>query len=105
MAGVVFRLTAQTTPDRVVLKLEGRCSADALDALVSSWLAARLDAGGRAIWVDLTDVLVVDDVVVQQLRRMHAAGARFIARGCLMHHVVRQITSQPASAERPASAE
>lgn len=95
----MFRLTEQTAPDRLVLKLEGRGSAEVLDDLVASWVAARLKAAGRPIWIDLTDVLHVDDVVLRQLARMHVAGARFIARGCLMHYVVRQITDQPASAE------
>lgn len=98
MPGVVFRLTEQVASDRLVLKLEGRCSAEVLDDLVASWLAARLKAGERPIWIDLTDVLLVDDVVLRQLARMHTAGARFVARGCLMHYVVRQITDQPASA-------
>jgi anti-anti-sigma regulatory factor len=95
----VFRLTEQATADRLVLKLEGRCSAEALDDLVASWVAARLKADGRPIWIDLTDVLHVDDVMLRQLARMHSAGARFLARGCLMHYIVRQITDQPASAE------
>lgn len=95
----MFRLTEQATADRLVLKLEGRCSAEALDDLVASWVAARLKADGRPIWIDLTDVLHVDDVMLRQLARMHSAGARFLARGCLMHYIVRQITDQPASAE------
>jgi anti-anti-sigma regulatory factor len=95
----VFRLTEQAAADRLVIKLEGRCSADVVDDLVASWVAARLKADGRPIWIDLTDVLHVDDVVLRQLARMHAAGARFMARGCLMHYIVRQITDQPASAE------
>jgi anti-anti-sigma regulatory factor len=95
----VFRLTEQAAADRLVIKLEGRCSAEVVDALVASWVTARITADGRPIWIDLTDVLHVDDVVLRQLARMHTAGARFLARGCLMHYVVRQITDQAASAE------
>ena len=95
----MFRLTERATADRLVLKLEGRCSAEVVEPLVASWLAARLKAAGRPIWIDLTDALLIDDAMRQQLARMHLAGARFMARGCLMHHVVRQITDRPASAE------
>jgi hypothetical protein len=91
---VVFRLTEQTAPDRLVLKLEGRCSAEVLDEIVASWLSARLKAGDRPIWIDLTDVLLVDQTTREQLARMHLAGARFVCRGCLMPEVVRQITGQ-----------
>jgi len=38
-------------------------------------------------------VLHVDPAAMAQLGRMHLAGARFVARGCLMHELVRQITS------------
>ncbi len=88
----MFRLTEHEASDRLVLKLEGRCSSEVLDALVASWLAARLKAGGRAIWIDLTDVLLVDDAAREQLARMHAAGAHFLSRGCLMRELVREIT-------------
>jgi hypothetical protein len=94
MAGVVFRLTEQTASDRLVLKLEGRCSAEVVDALVASWVAARLRAAGRPIWIDLTDVLLVDPAARDQLARMHLEGAGFVARGCLMHELVRQITGE-----------
>jgi hypothetical protein len=93
----MFRLTEHAESDRLVLKLEGRCSSDVLDALVSSWLAARLKAGHRPICIDLTGALVVDERVREQLVRMHLAGACFESRGCLMREVVRQITDPPAT--------
>jgi hypothetical protein len=95
----MFRLTEHADPDRLVLKLEGRCSAEVVDELVASWIAARLKAGGRPIWIDLSDVLVVDQPARDQLARMHLAGACFVSRGCLMRELVRQITSPPASGD------
>jgi len=95
----MFRLTEHATADRLVLKLEGRCSAEVLDALVASWVAARLKAADRPIWIDVSDVLHVDQATLAQLARMHLAGASFMARGCLMGEIVRQITAPPASAE------
>jgi hypothetical protein len=88
----VFRLTEHSSRDRLVLKLEGRCSSEVVDALQASWVTARLQAEGRPIWVDLTDVLLVDAVARTQLARMHLAGAKFISCGCLMRELVREIT-------------
>jgi hypothetical protein len=93
----MFRLTEHADAERLVLKLEGRCSAEVVDALVASWIAARLKAAGRPIWIDLTDALLVDPAVRDQLARMHLAGASFVSRGCLMRELVRQITSPPPS--------
>ena len=88
----MFRLTEHTASDRLVLKLEGRCSSEVVDELRAGWLAARLKAGGKPIWVDLSDVLLVDDAAREQLARMHLAGAQFVSRGCLMRELVREIT-------------
>jgi hypothetical protein len=93
----MFRLTEHAEPNRLVLKLEGRCSSDVIAALIASWLAARLKAGTRPIYIDLTGALVVDDAVREQLARMHLAGACFESRGCLMREVVRQITDPPTT--------
>jgi anti-anti-sigma regulatory factor len=88
----VFRLTEHSSRDRLVLKLEGRCSSEVVEALQASWVTARLQAAGRPIWIDLTDVLLVDAAARAQLARMHLAGARFVSRGCLMRELVREIT-------------
>lgn len=95
----MFRLTERANADRLTLTLEGRLSEAAVDALVASWLAARLKAAGRPIWIDLSDVLTVDQAACDQLARMHLSGACFVTRGCLMREVVRQITGPPPSAE------
>jgi anti-anti-sigma regulatory factor len=88
----MFRLTEQCTSGRLVLKLEGRCSQDVVSELEESWRLATRKAGGHRIWIDLTDVLLVDDAAREQLARMHQDGARFTCRGCLMRELVRQIT-------------
>jgi len=95
----MFRLTEHAASDRLVLKLEGRCSSDVVDELVGSWVSARLKAAGRPIWIDLSDVLHVDPIAMAQLGRMHLAGACFVSRGCLMHELVRQITGPRPSGD------
>ena len=95
----MFRLTETATANRLVLKLEGRCSSDVIDELVASWVNARLEAAGRQIWIDMSDVLHVDPSAMAQLGRMHLAGAHFVSRGCLMRELVRQITGPDASGD------
>lgn len=95
----MFRLTEHADADRLVLRLEGRCSSEVVDELVASWIAARLKAAGRPIWVDMSDVLHVDPAAMAQLGRMHLAGACFASRGCLMRELVRQITDPRASVD------
>jgi hypothetical protein len=88
----MFRLTEHRLSRRVVLTLEGRCSSEVVGELEASWQAARRAAGGDEIWVDLSDVLLVDDAARVQLARMYRDGARFMWRGCLMRELVREIT-------------
>jgi len=87
----MFRITEQRADSRVVLKLEGRFSAAAVSELDACWRAARSDRSRPSIWVDLTDVQVVDRSGEAQLARMHRGGVRFLTRGCFMRELVREI--------------
>jgi anti-anti-sigma regulatory factor len=91
----MFRLTEHCTSGGLVLKLEGRCSRDVLGELEAGWQSAADRAGGHGICIDVSDLLVVDDAGRERLARMHAAGARFVSRGCLMRELIRQITQTP----------
>ena len=88
----MFRLTESCTSGRLVLKLEGRCSADVVGEVEASWQAATRKVGAHGISVDLSDALLVDDAAREQLARMHRAGVQFVSRGCLMRELVREIT-------------
>jgi anti-anti-sigma regulatory factor len=88
----MFRITEQRTAGRVVLKLEGRFSAAWVDELDTCWRSAIHSAAAGAIWVDLSDVYLVDGAGQEQLARMHREGARFLTRGCLMPELVREIS-------------
>lgn len=87
----MFRITDLSTPDRVVLKLEGRCSADVVGELEAGWRAAAGDRRRGPVLIDICDVCQVDQAGRDQLARMHRAGARFVARGCLMRELIREI--------------
>ena len=87
----MFRITEQRGDSRLVLKLEGRFSAAAVGELVACWRAADGSSDDASVWVDLTDVCIVDTAGQEQLARMHRAGVRFLTRGCFMREVVREI--------------
>lgn len=88
----MLRITEQHTNGRMVLKLEGRFSGPWVGELDACWRAA-MDAGdGATIWIDLTDVYVVDVAGQEQLARMHRAGVQFLTQGCVMPELVREIS-------------
>jgi anti-anti-sigma regulatory factor len=86
----MFRITEQRGDGRLVLKLEGRMSGAAIGELDACWRAASAGADA-AVWVDLTDVSIVDRAGEQQLARMHRTGARFLTRGLFMRELVREL--------------
>ena len=87
----MFRVTEQCASGRLVLKLEGRFSSDVVGELEAGWHAATQKAGNAPIWVDLSDVWIVDDAGQEQLARMHRAGVHFMTRGCVMRELIREI--------------
>lgn len=87
----MFRITEQRAFDRLVLKLEGQFSAAGVGTLDACWRAAADRRSDDDIWVDLSDVYLVDVAGQEQLTRMHRAGVRFVARGCFMRELVREI--------------
>lgn len=88
----MFRITEQHSYGRLVLKLEGRFSAAWVGELDTSWRAAAARRPAEPIWVDLTDVDLVDIAGQEQLTRMHRAGVRFLTRGLVMGELVREIS-------------
>jgi anti-anti-sigma regulatory factor len=88
----MFRITEQRAPGALVLKLEGRFSAACVKELDGCWRQAMQATTGAPIWVDLSDVDLVDIAGQEQLTRMHRAGVRFVTRGCVMRELVREIS-------------
>jgi len=87
----MLRITEYRAPGRLVLKLEGRFCQCVVPELDACWQAARTTGGGAAIWVDLSDVLLVDAAGEALLGEMYRAGVRFVARGYAMRELVREI--------------
>jgi anti-anti-sigma regulatory factor len=87
----MFRITEQRLFGRLVLKLEGRFSIDGVADLEATWRGARETCDPDSIWVDLSEVDLVDLAGQEQLTRMHRAGVRFLTRGVVMRELVREI--------------
>jgi hypothetical protein len=87
----MLRITEQHANGRLVLKLEGRFSAPWIEELDACWRAALKTWDSGSIWIDLSDVYLVDVPAQEQLARMHRAGVRFLTRGCVMPELVREI--------------
>lgn len=88
----MLRITRQSAPDRLVLKLEGRFLGEWVQEVDRCWHTAAAASPGAPIWLDLTDVQLVDPAGQALLERMHRAGVHFLTRGCLMREVVREIS-------------
>jgi ABC-type transporter Mla MlaB component len=88
----MFRITSETGDDELVMKLEGALVGPFVPELHGCWRAAVENAAGRPIRVDLTDVCHVDAAGQELMARMFRAGARFVASGCVMPEIVREIS-------------
>lgn len=85
----MLRISTLNLDDRVVLKLEGRLAGPWVQELESSWRVAR--ATSRTVWIELCDVLHVDERGKALLARLHREGARLVARDCEMRALVDEI--------------
>ena len=86
-----MRITTQISPDTFALKLEGWLTTAWVDELDTCWRAATNSVGNRRIVVDLSDVQYVDEAGRDLLTDMYRAGIGFVARGCVMPELVREI--------------
>jgi hypothetical protein len=92
----MLRITTQITPEKFSLKLEGWLTTAWVDELDTCWRAATNSVGSRRIFVDLTDVQYVDEAGRTLLTDMYRAGVGFVARGCVMPELVREISEGSA---------
>ncbi len=103
-ASRVLRITLQPDTTAVRLVLEGRLADAWVGEAEASWRHVQAIRDGRAVEVDLREVLAVDPAGRALLGRMSCAGARLLACGCAMREMVREVANA-ASASPPASRE
>ena len=88
----MFRITTQTAADEIVMRLEGSLAGPWVGELDTCWRNVVVATQGRRVRVDLTALCQVDAAGRELLAVMHRAGARFVARGCVMPEVIREIS-------------
>lgn len=87
----MLRITLHDTDAKLALTLEGCIAGPWVSELEACWGDARQRQGSRRLEVDLRGVCHVDMRGRSLLGRLHDAGAEFIASGCEMPEVVREI--------------
>ncbi len=96
----MFRITTSTAGNEMVMKLEGCLCGAWVRELETCWRGAVASLHGRALRVDLTDVCHVDDAGRELMTAMCRSGARFLARGCVMPELVKEISNSVEEARR-----
>ena len=87
----MFRITRHSANDEVVMKLEGCLEGPVVSELEACWREISDGSRGRRVHVDLVDVCHVDANGRELLGRMCRAGITFVARGCVMPELMKEI--------------
>jgi len=87
----MFRITTRGADGELVLTLEGNLAGACAQELDTCWHTIVAAAPGAQLQVDLSGVCRVDAAGRDVLSAMHRAGARLVARGCVMPVLVREI--------------
>ena len=88
----MLRITTHNDRDSVTFQLEGKLAGAWVRELEDCWQHASAATPATSIRFDLTGVTYVDTAGKKFLAARHAQGAELIAAGCLMRHVVAEIT-------------
>jgi ABC-type transporter Mla MlaB component len=96
----MLRITSTAGEEEHLLKLEGCLAGAYVAELAGTWREATTALQGRAIRVDLTDVCHVDESGRELMTLMYRAGARFVARGCVMPELLREISEAAGGRRR-----
>jgi multidrug efflux system outer membrane protein len=101
----MLRITTHDADDEIVMKLEGCLAGAWVAELEALWRGAAKTLRGRQMRVDLRDVCHVDEAGRELMRVMYLGGTRFVAAGCAMPEIVREISESAdgGHAPRPAA--
>ena len=94
----MLRITSQVADGEYVLKLEGCLAGPWVSEVDNCWREV-LHTNQR-MRVDLTDVCHVDEAGRELMTVMYHAGTRFVAVGCLIPELVREISAAVADGRR-----
>lgn len=87
----MLRITVHGVVDHPVLELEGCLCGPWVDELETSWLAAVARSTTGRVRIDLRSVCHVDARGRVLMKTMLGSGAEFIASGCAMPEIVREL--------------
>jgi ABC-type transporter Mla MlaB component len=90
----MLKITAESTPQHVTLKLEGNLTGIWVSECLSAWRAAHCSLKGRTFQIDLTSVNQVDKAGEFLLALLHRDGSRLIASGVLMTALIQHIAEE-----------
>jgi hypothetical protein len=80
--------------DQLTIRVEGRLLGPWVDELERSWSQAAAAHGAARVQVQLVGVSFIDDAGKQLLRKMHGAGTRILAAGCLTRAIVEEVEGE-----------
>ena len=87
----MLRIDIRTEPTAVTLQLEGELTGVWVCELFDAWRTALPTLNGRALRIDLTDVVRVDKAGEYLLAPMRCNGARLTGAGGAMRDLIRTI--------------
>jgi ABC-type transporter Mla MlaB component len=96
----MFRITTRGSDGELVLTLEGHLTGPWVHELETCWHDIVEAAPSARVRVDLSSLCRVDSEGRELLDEMHRAGARLVARGCVMPVLVREIEERRRGEDR-----
>ena len=87
----MLRITIHRCDDDLVMKLEGRLTDVFVPEVERAWRETTSRYSG-SVRVDLRGVYLVDEAGRELMTQMYHAGAAFLASGCVMPELVREVT-------------
>lgn len=88
----MLRITSAPAADEYVLKLEGCLAGPWVPEVAACWREATALEPDRRVRVDLTGVCHVDHAGEELMTLMYHAGVRFVADGCVIPELIREIS-------------
>jgi len=100
MERAMLRITIQDKPEALTFLLEGKLVGAWAKELEQSWNQAASDRGQRALVIDLSETLFIDEEGRRVLAKLFREGATFRCAGCMTKSIVSEITGKSNGALR-----
>jgi anti-anti-sigma regulatory factor len=91
----MMKIQTTSSPDALVIHVQGRLAGIFVPALEQCWKAAAVADPRRAIRLDLKDVTCVDRSGRDLLQALHSRGVEFLPASLGVQDVLDEITGRP----------